>query len=246
MGDMYERRTFPIELRSDGTAISGHAAVTGQLSEEMGGFFGTWQERIAGGAFDEAVRRAMAGKDDVYALLNHDPNYVIASTADGSLRLSVDERGLFAEMTPMDTQTIRDLVVQPVREGKLRKMSFGFTVADEHDEKSDGVPIRVIDKIERLFDVSVVTFPAYPQTDVQANGLLARMGIDAAKMSAPEYVSFRSLIARHLPAAPSQEGRAAADRRVGAGAPIALLRRRLGLERDLYRISRYIDERTAA
>ena len=227
-----------MELRSDGTVISGHAAVTDQLSEEMGGFFGPWQERIAPGAFDEAVRAAMDGSHEVYALLNHDPNIVIASTTDRSLRLSVDGTGLFAQMTPMDTQTIRDLVVQPVREGKLRKMSFGFNVADEHDEKRDGKPIRVIDKIGRLFDVSVVTFPAYPQTDVQANGLLAHMGIDPLRLSGPEYVSFRSLITRHLPGAPSQAGRASADRRDGAGAPVALLRRRLELERDLSKYRR--------
>lgn len=178
----YERRAFGFTLRSDGGSprLVGHAAVFESDSEEMG-FFAPFKERIRKGAFDEALERVASGKDDVYALLNHDANYIISSTADRTLRLSVDDVGLVADMEPMDTQTIRDLVVTPVQQGKIRKMSFGFTVEDEHEEKRDGQNYRIIDKVGRLFDVSPVTFPAYPATDVMARRLRSA-GIDPDRL----------------------------------------------------------------
>src|SRR3990167_10472099 len=95
----YERRAFPLTLRSDGATrrLVGHAAIFESDSEEMG-WFAPYKERIAKGAFDAALERVRAGIDAVFALLNHDENYVIASTNDGTLDLSVDEVGLVASM----------------------------------------------------------------------------------------------------------------------------------------------------
>ena len=193
----YERRAFPLTIRSDGAApshIVGHAAVFDADSEEMG-YFVPFKERIARGAFDDALRRVSSGKDAVFALLNHDENYVISSTNDRTLSLSVDEVGLVADMIPMDTQVIRDMVVTPITQGKINKMSFGFTVADEHEETREKVSYRIIDKIDRLFDVSPVTFPAYPTTDVQARRVARALGIDPTKLSIREGIALRSLVA---------------------------------------------------
>ena len=230
----YERRTFAFRLQDVGAdgLLRGYAAVFEQLSDEIGGFFGGFRERIARGAFDPALKRVSDGSDAVMALLNHDPNYVIASTADGSLALATDEHGLLATMRPLDTQTIRDLVVTPVKQGLLRKMSFGFSVSDEHSDKENGEAVRVIDKIGRLFDVSVVTFPAYPQTEV-ISAALVRLGVNPERLSTPERIAFRSILARHLPAAPAPGGVAAAGRGRLAGAGLDIARRRLELERQL-------------
>lgn len=163
----YEQRSFTVELRAEERhrgappTIVGHAAVFNSLSEDLGGF----REQIAPGAFTRTIREG----GPVYALWNHDPNYVIASTKNGSLRLSEDRNGLRAEMDPLDTPTIRDLVVKPIQDGLISKMSFGFSVPRGGAEMaSDKIgPVRTLRDVD-LFDVSPVTFPAYPATDVQA------------------------------------------------------------------------------
>src|SRR3990167_9362807 len=228
----YERRAFPLTLRSNGGTprkIVGHAAVFESDSEEMG-WFAPFKERIARGAFDEALERVKSGKDDVYALLNHDENYIISSTADRTLHLSVDEVGLVAAMTPMDTQTIKDLVVTPIEQGKIRKMSFGFTVSDEHEEKRDGIAYRIIDKVARLFDVSPVVFPAYPATDLQAREVLRALGLQT--VDARQYASLRSFIETFvgkLPVAGGKDAPAAVAPVVPAGVGIVNRLRELEL-----------------
>ena len=208
----YERRAFPLTLRANGDAgprtITGHAAVFESDSEEMG-WFSPFRERIARGAFDDALLRVASGQDDVYALLNHDENYIISSTADHTLRLSVDEIGLVAEMDPMDTPTITDMVVTPIQQGKIRKMSFGFTVSDEHEEKRAGVDYRIIDKIGRLYDVSPVTFPAYPATDVQAREVYRALGLNPATLSMRQVVALRSFVESFMAKLPDTERKAA-------------------------------------
>ena len=163
------KRAFSAEVRAtqkaDGLSVlHGHAAVFDSDSEDMGG----WVERIAPGAFDKVLEA-----EDIYGLWNHDPNFIIASTADKTLLLSQDKTGLLAEMDPMDTQTIRDLVVTPIQQGKVRKMSFAFDIAPEGaawtNEK--GRDVRTITNISRLYDVSPVTYPAYPGTDIASRTL---------------------------------------------------------------------------
>ncbi len=169
----FRRRTFPlIEMRVEGDEgerpkIVGHAAVFNELSEPLWGF----RERILPGAFKEAIER-----DDVRALVNHDPNYVLGRNKAGTLRLAEDERGLAVEIDPPDTQWARDLMVS-MRRGDVNQMSFAFTVLDEEFSKEDGENIRILKKV-RLHDVSVVTYPAYPQTDVQVRSILQASGID--------------------------------------------------------------------
>ena len=152
-----EIRAIPAEFRiqqteNEPTKIIGYAARFNELSEEMWGM----REKIAPGAFKEAI-----GKSDVRALWNHDPNYVLGRTKNGTLQIREDEQGLFYEVTPPDAQWARDLV-ESIKRGDVDQSSFAFTVeAQEWDERSDPIT-RTIVKVRELFDVSPVTFPAYP------------------------------------------------------------------------------------
>jgi phage head maturation protease len=70
-------------------------------------------------------------------------------------------------VTPPDTQLVRDMVLTPIERGDITQQSFGFTVKSDEWKEIDGkTPIRTITEIGELFDVSPVTFPAYPDTAV--------------------------------------------------------------------------------
>lgn len=167
----FERRHFivdklQVETREDGKRrIMGHAAVFNQLSEDLGGF----REQIAPGAFEEAIKA-----DDVRALYNHNPDHILGRNLAGTLKLSEDARGLAIEIDPPDTQIARDLLVSMER-GDINQMSFGFSVKPNGQnwaKNDEGQVIRTLTRV-RLYDVSPVTFPAYPQTDVAARALTA-------------------------------------------------------------------------
>lgn len=142
--------------------IHGYAAVFNQPSEDMGGF----REIVLPGAFAEAIRA-----DDVRALVNHDENLVLGRTSARTLRLVEDQRGLYVEITPPDTQYARDLIAA-MRRGDVTQMSFAFTfdARGRAWAKLSGGLVRSLRKVERLFDVSVVTMPAFPQTSAWLNG----------------------------------------------------------------------------
>jgi hypothetical protein len=90
---------------------------------------------------------------------------VLGRNKAGTLRLHEDDHGLAIEIDPPDTQWARDLMVSMER-GDVTQMSFGFTVAeDSWEQDKDEKVTRTILKIKELYDVSPVTFPAYPQTE---------------------------------------------------------------------------------
>lgn len=137
--------------------IIGHAAVFNKRVKIYGD---AWEE-IAPGAFSEAIR-----SEDIYALWNHEASNVLGNTGAETLRLAEDEVGLHYEIIPPDTTLGRDLVTL-IKRGDVRKSSFGFNIEDERITKLEGKGVlRTILKVKPLFDVSPVTFPAYPQTDV--------------------------------------------------------------------------------
>ncbi len=156
------------ELRVEGEGkerkINGYAAVFNKDSLPMG-WGGSFIERIAPGAFKDVL-----GSDglDVRALVNHDPNQVIGRSTVGTLVMNENKKGLKVVITPPDTQLARDLVVS-IERGDVDQMSFAFRVGEEVWEFSDNEAKpdkRTITQVAELRDVSVVTYPAYPDATV--------------------------------------------------------------------------------
>ena len=160
-----ERRQLPldVELRQDHDKpkIVGHAAVFDKPADIWG-----FREVIRRGAFLDAIK-----KDDVRLLLNHDPNFVLGRNKSKTLTLGEDDVGLAIENDPPDTQWAKDLQISMSR-GDISQMSFGFIVEEEKwtNGKDQEPDLREILKA-RLFDVSVVTYPAYEETDAQVRAL---------------------------------------------------------------------------
>jgi len=155
----FEKRFFACEVRAetkeDITKITGHGSVFNKRSENLGGF----REIIAPGAFDSVL------DDDVRAFFNHDHNFILGRSSSGTLSISVDDEGLKYEIDAPQTQTIRDLVLAPMQRGDINQSSFAFRVArdgEDWNEDDEGVIVRTILKLQRLYDVSPVSMPAYP------------------------------------------------------------------------------------
>jgi len=163
-----ERRTFTvrdIEARQadDGTMrMAGYAAVFNEASVPL-----PFIEKIAPGAF----RKTLSETPDVRLLVNHE-GLPMARTKNGTMRLSEDERGLFFEAELANTQEARDLYTL-VERGDVDQMSFAFRVIRQNWSK---------DRSERTLtevsladgDVSIVTYPAYPATSVEAREAIKR------------------------------------------------------------------------
>ena len=155
---MLPLKEIRINESDGGTCIEGHAAVFDSWSETLGGIF-PFKEKVRKGAFAESI-----GKDDIRALFNHDPNYVLGRNRAGTLELVEDDVGLRVRITPPDTSWARD-ITPSIRRGDISQMSIGFVVEDDEWSSKDGIDTRELKKV-RLFDVSPVTFPAYTATDV--------------------------------------------------------------------------------
>lgn len=122
------------------------------------------------GYIEVIERGALDGCDmtDVCMKYNHeDTTLIMARTRNRSLQLSVDDHGLKIYAELIDTQSNRD-IYKSIQAGLLDKMSFAFTVADANWDTVNGQDIRRINKIAKLFDVSVVDVPAYEQTEIYA------------------------------------------------------------------------------
>jgi HK97 family phage prohead protease len=138
--------------------IEGYFAVYNQETELWPGAY----EEIAPGAFDDTL------SNDIRALVNHDPNYVLGRNKAGTLELKSDSRGLWGriKINPNDTDAVN--LYERVKRGDIDQCSFGFNILDEEIEwREDGTVKWRLKKID-LHEVSVVTFPAYEQTGVQA------------------------------------------------------------------------------
>lgn len=186
MNTNHERRILnaKVELRAaaDGkpALVVGYAAVYGSRSNTLRSSRGDFVEVIEPGFFEPALN------DDVRALFNHDANLVLArsNAGKGSLRLFSDEVGLGYEFEAPDTTAGRDLVVS-IKRGDVDNSSFGFRVKDGGDswERRDGVLVRTLRKggCAALVDVSPVTYPAYPETEVATRSVSIDQFLDAEK-----------------------------------------------------------------
>lgn len=185
-----ERRIFAldrIQLRANeagAKVLDGHAAVFNLDSEEMWGF----TERVAPGAFSRAIQ-----EDDVRALFNHNPDYILGRNTAKTLRLNEDPVGLAFDVDLPDTQCARDLAVSIGRRD-ITGCSFSFTTrADKWVYNEDGTVQRTILDVE-LCDVGPVTFPAYPDTDVAVRSLMERIAADGLKRATGKPVAMRSKV----------------------------------------------------
>ncbi len=155
---MKEIRKLDLQFRAEDTddskmEIKGYAAVFNSPETY------DYTEVIAPTAFDEA------DMSDVVLRYNHNDTFmVLARTRNKSLKLSVDEKGLFIEATLQnDIQQHRD-IFNAVKSGLIDKQSFAFVVEeDEYDYDTD---TRTITKIGKVFDTSLVDQPFYNDTDV--------------------------------------------------------------------------------
>jgi len=152
----------PVEIQAEGDTISvsGYAAVFN--SETIIG--GSYREQIAPGAFADAI-----GRDDVMFLINHD-GLPMARTKSGTLTLAEDERGLYmsAELDSSDPDV--RAIVPKMKRGDLDKMSFAFSPEIQSWDDSGDMPLRTIRQAS-LYDVSIVTYPAYQDTDIGLRSL---------------------------------------------------------------------------
>jgi HK97 family phage prohead protease len=173
-----EYRAFNIEKRAKSEEaeasflVAGYASTFEEytLGENAGEIY---RERIEPTAFDEA------DMSDVVFLLDH-TGRVYARTKNDTVKLTVDDKGLYTE-TDLSKTTAARGVYEDIEAGNYSQMSFAFTVADDNfivsteDEKT--VYTRVINRIKKVFDISAVGFPANPTTDI---GVATRAAFDGA------------------------------------------------------------------
>jgi len=185
---MQEGQELPVEVR-------GVAAVINQATD-----LGFAEEIISEGAFNEVL------EDDVRVLGNHDPNQVLGRTASGTAKVFLTESGeLGYSFTPDYENPTHVSWVRSIMRGDITQSSFAFTVPKggsewRSSEKYGVNGMRVIKKIERLYDVSPVTYPAYEGTAVSARDLQAakdeRELIDSEKSEASSDI-IKLMLARY-------------------------------------------------
>ena len=143
-----------IEIRAegDGMTFTGYASVFNSPSEDLGGFI----EYVAPGAF----KRSLQSRNEVKLLWNHDSGEPLASLRGGTMQLVEDEQGLKVTAKLPNTSRGRD-VAELLRTKVIDSMSFGFNVIK--DTWSRDGQTRTLESV-RLFEVSVVSFPAYGAT----------------------------------------------------------------------------------
>lgn len=151
--------------------ISGYALKFNTPSKPLGDVDSPFMEVIAPSALD--------GVDlsNVFMLNDHDFTQVLASTKAGTLKLDVDNVGLHFVATLPNTTLANDVLAN-IKAGNTTDTSFGFVVADDGDTFSkddDGTPVRTINHIKSLFDVSICAVGAYD------------LGDDAVKVNTRSY-----------------------------------------------------------
>ena len=154
-----------VESRGAARVIRGHAIVFGRPSENLGGFREVIQP--------EAVDRTLKEGVDLRALVDHDSAKIIGRMSAGTLRVEKDAQGLRIEIDPPDTSVAQD-IVESIRRRDVTGMSFAFRTmpnGEDWDFKADPPVRSVTDMLVR--EVSIVTWPAYPQTDVAMRSLAA-------------------------------------------------------------------------
>jgi HK97 family phage prohead protease len=135
------------------------------------------------------VDRTLKEKVDLRALVDHDSARILGRLTAGTLRVEKDGHGLQVEIDPPETTSGQD-IVESIRRRDVTGMSFAFrTLKDLWDETTDPPTRTVLDMLVR--EVSVVTFPAYPQTEVALRALRALQGQKGSRAIRPATVAER-------------------------------------------------------
>jgi HK97 family phage prohead protease len=146
---------FEVRAEGDGMSFTGYASVFNSPSQDLGGFI----EYVAPGAF----KRSLQSRNEVKLLWNHDSGEPLASLRGGTMQLVEDDRGLKVTAQLPNTTRGRD-IAELLRTKVIDSMSFGFNVIK--DTWSRDGQTRTLDSV-RLFEVSIVSFPAYESTTAQ-------------------------------------------------------------------------------
>ena len=168
-----EERAMPQVVDTESRTIEGYAVV---FEKESRVLFDKSKKRF----FIEVIKRgAVTNEDlkgwDIKALAEHDSSRLLARSVagKGSLTLSVDDYGVKYRFEAPNTSD-GDTVLELVKRGDLFGSSFAYIALDKnikYERKADGTLHRAVDKILRMFDVSIVSDPAFFGTDVQARSL---------------------------------------------------------------------------
>lgn len=149
---------FRAETEGDTIRVAGYAAVF-DSETDLGGF----REVIRPGAFRDHL------EDDVRFLINHD-GLPLARTTSGTLKLREDERGLMVEAELSARSTLARDLADAMERGDLSQMSFAFGMGEGSrqawEESETAPPLRIVERVSGLFDVSPVTYPAYADTEI--------------------------------------------------------------------------------
>lgn len=159
-----EIRVLPLEvemrqMEGESAVVEWYPAVFNSFSEDLGGF----REIITPGAFRSALQSS-----DVRALINHDSTLILGRAKSGTLTLQEDEKGLRASVKMPNTSYAKDLK-ESIERGDIDQGSFGFTLEErgqKWEKDEEGRVVRTISEVKELLDVSLVTYPAYPDTSV--------------------------------------------------------------------------------
>lgn len=160
-GRQYRYMPAKMQARSEesGPVIACHFAVFNSITEIWPGCF----EQIAPGAFASSL------SGDVRALINHETRLVLGRTVAGTLTLREDETGLYGEIKINEHDSDAMNLYARVQRGDVTQCSFGFDiVAEDYVAEPDGVSCTWTIRDVVLYEVSIVTFPAYEATSAVA------------------------------------------------------------------------------
>lgn len=151
-----ETRSIEISPTLEENVLSGTASVFDKKSEDLGGF----NEIISRHAFDNV------DMTDLVMLYNHESGNVLSRSSASTLVTDIDELGLHFRSELPNTTLGKD-TAENVRNGNIRGMSFGFVIAKRSwIDNGDDIPTQVIEKVDRITEISLTPFPAYKDTDV--------------------------------------------------------------------------------
>lgn len=139
--------------------IEGYFAVFGGSTYEL------WPgatESIDSKAFNGAL------DDDIRALINHETTLVLGRNKAGTLELKIDDKGLWGRIEINEKDQDAMNLYARVERGDVNQCSFGFDILEEDTKYNDDGSVHWTIKQVKLYEVSVVTFPAYEDTSVQA------------------------------------------------------------------------------